>query len=196
MERLRLIRDALLVSRSSLLDKDWYLEQYPDVNLRGLDPYLHYLTDGWREGRDPSPVFHTTSVFFLNKYFLGGENSVRGFDFRSIWVRDEETNRTILENGFFQGGTKFVQLNLEYQFLIGGPVRLVPFFDMGNVYADFQSVDISHMRYSAGIELRINVPLFGAPLRFIYAKNLDPIDLHGINEERFKSFDFSIGTAF
>ena len=136
-------------------------------------------------------------IFFLNKYFLGGENSVRGFDFRSIWVRDPETGHTILENGFFQGGTKFVQLNLEYQFLLGGPVRLVPFLDAGNVYSADQSVDLSHMRYSAGIELRINVPLFGAPLRFIYATNLDPYEfIAGIDEERFKSFDFSIGTAF
>ncbi len=135
-------------------------------------------------------------IFFLNKYFLGGESSVRGFDFRSIWVRDPETGETLLENGFFQGGTKFVQINLEYQFLLGGPVRLVPFLDAGNVYSEDQSVDLSHMRYSAGVELRINVPLFGAPLRFIYATNLDPIELTGVNQERFKSFDFSIGTAF
>lgn len=135
-------------------------------------------------------------VQFLNKIFLGGESSVRGFRFRSIWVRDPDTGETILENGFFQGGTKFLQVNLEYQFLLGGPIRLVPFFDAGNVYSKDQSVDFSHMRYSAGIELRINVPLFGAPLRFIYAKNLDPIELSGISAERFKSFDFSIGTAF
>ncbi len=135
-------------------------------------------------------------LLFLNKFFLGGERSVRGFEYRSIWVRDPETGETVLENGFFQGGTKFVQVNLEYQFLLGGPLRLVPFFDMANVYSKEQSVDLSHMRYSAGLELRINIPLFGAPLRFIYAQNLDPIELTGIHKERFKSFDFSIGTAF
>ena len=135
-------------------------------------------------------------ILFLNKYFLGGESSVRGFEFRTIWVRDPVTGESILERGFYQGGEKSFVLNLEYQFLIGGPVRLVPFIDMGNVYSADQDFDFSHMRYSGGIELRINVPLFGAPLRFIYAENLDPLNLTGFNAERFKSFDFSIGTAF
>ena len=137
------------------------------------------------------------SLFFLNRYFLGGEQSVRGFDFRSIWARDFETGRTILDNGFPSGGDRFFQLNLEYQFLISGPFRLVPFLDAGNVFAESQDFDLSHLRYSAGVELRINVPLFGAPLRFIWANNLDPFDaLPFFDEERFKSFDFSIGTSF
>ena len=75
-------------------------------------------------------------------------------------------------------------------------MRLLPFLDAGNVYSSEQNLDFSHMRYSAGIELRINVPMFGAPLRFIYAINLDPLNLTGFHAERFKSFDFSIGTAF
>jgi hypothetical protein len=48
-----------------------------------------------------------------------------------------------------------------------------------------------------GLELRINVPLFGAPLRFIWAHNLDPLEnLPSFDQERFQSFDFSIGTSF
>ena len=60
-----------------------------------------------------------------------------------------------------------------------------------------QSYDLSHLRYSAGVELRINVPLFGAPLRFIWANNIDPlVGLPEFDQERFQSFDFSIGTSF
>ncbi len=132
----------------------------------------------------------------LNKYFLGGENSVRGFEYRTIWVRDPITGQSILENGFYQGGIKFLQVNLEYQFVVGGPFRVVPFIDGGNVWSEEQEVDITNMRYSAGLELRVNVPIFGAPLRFIWAENLRPIQRAGIDVERFKSFDFSIGTAF
>ena len=47
------------------------------------------------------------------------------------------------------------------------------------------------MRSSAGAELRIQVPLFPAPLRFIYARNLDPLD-----DDQFDSFDFSLSTSF
>ncbi len=137
-------------------------------------------------------------LFFLDRYLLGGENSLRGFAFRSIWVRDPETGRTVLdENGFPQGGNKSVVFNLEHHTLVNGPFRVVAFFDAGNVYGDDQDVDFDHMRMSAGIELRVNVPILGAPLRFIYATNLNPLDdLGGYDRERFDSFDFSIGTSF
>jgi outer membrane protein insertion porin family len=151
------------------------------------------LIDPFGTNSDGTP----REVFFLNRYFLGGEQSIRGFEFRSVWVRDFETGRTILEDGFPKGGDKFFQLNLEYQFLLGGPFRLVPFLDAANVYDDAQSYDLSHLRYSAGVELRINVPLFGAPLRFIWANNIDPLEgLPEFDQERFQSFDFSIGTSF
>lgn len=137
-------------------------------------------------------------LFFLDRYLLGGENSLRGFAFRSIWVRDPETGRTLLDrNGFPQGGNKSVVFNLEHHTLVNGPFRVVAFFDAGNVYGDDQDVDFNHMRMSAGIELRVNVPILGAPLRFIYATNLNPLDdLGGYDRERFDSFDFSIGTSF
>jgi len=137
-------------------------------------------------------------LFFLDRYLLGGENSLRGFAFRSIWVRDPETGRTLLDaNGFPQGGNKSVVINLEHHTIVNGPFRVVTFFDAGNVYGDDQDVDFNHMRMSAGIELRINVPILGAPLRFIYASNLNPLDsLGGVDRERFDSFDFSIGTSF
>ncbi len=137
-------------------------------------------------------------LFFLDRYLLGGENSLRGFAFRSIWVRDPETGRTLLDaNGFPQGGSKSVVINLEHHTLVNGPFRVVAFFDAGNVYGDDQDVDFNHMRMSAGIELRVNVPILGAPLRFIYATNLNPLDsLAGLDRERFDSFDFSIGTSF
>jgi outer membrane protein assembly factor BamA len=47
------------------------------------------------------------------------------------------------------------------------------------------------MYYTAGGELRILVPMLGAPLRFIYAFNLKPRP-----EDEFEHFTFSIGTSF
>ena len=94
-------------------------------------------------------------------------------------------------NGFILGGDKYVQFNLEYHFLLGGPFRVLLFGDAGNVFGDGQSFDLSHLRYTAGVELRVLLPVFGAPLRFIYAKNLDPQP-----QDSFESFQFSIGTSF
>jgi outer membrane protein insertion porin family len=142
---------------------------------------------------------------FLERYYLGGETSVRGFRFRSIWVRclggEPYPNRAtqpcqpdetmVDEFGFPVGGDKFFQLNLEYHVLVGGPFRVLAFLDAGNVYGEGQSFDLGRFRATAGAELRIFVPVFGAPLRFIYSSNLEPLP-----DDRFESFQFSIGATF
>lgn len=49
-------REALEAFRSSRqFDERWYLEQYPDVKLIGMDPAEHYLWIGRRLGRSPQP---------------------------------------------------------------------------------------------------------------------------------------------
>ena len=75
--------------------------------------------------------------------------------------------------------------------------------DVGNVYHESQSIDFTRLRTAVGAELRIFLPIFQAPLRFIYSFNLDPktpIDQFGfpINslKERRSGFDFSIGRTF
>jgi len=128
---------------------------------------------------------------YLQTYFLGGETSVRGFKYRSIWVRDKRHKTVYDASGFPLGGNKFLQLNGEYHFLLGGPFRLIFFADAGAVFADSQSYDPNLLRTSAGVEIRIFVPVFGAPLRFIYSRNLHPLP-----DDEFESFQFSIGATF
>lgn len=45
------------VAQSGLFDARWYREQYPDVAASRADPLTHFLTTGWREGRQPGPKF-------------------------------------------------------------------------------------------------------------------------------------------
>jgi len=130
-------------------------------------------------------------LFSLDRFFLGGENSIRGFRPRSIWVRDKDGNTVRDEFGLALGGVSFVQANLEYHFVLGGPFRVLAFADIGGVFAKGQSFDVSLMRHSFGVELRVLVPIFGAPLRFIYA--LNPNEML---DDRFQKFQFSIGTTF
>ena len=40
-------------------DAEWYARNNPDVDMAVNHPLVHYLTSGWREARDPSPVFST-----------------------------------------------------------------------------------------------------------------------------------------
>ncbi|MCH9647861.1 MAG: outer membrane protein assembly factor BamA [Deltaproteobacteria bacterium] len=126
----------------------------------------------------------------FDRLFLGGESSVRGFPFREISVRDENGEK-VFDQGIQRGGDKLVQLNLEYHFLTGSPFRFILFADAGGVYDEDQSIDFDGLRYSAGAEIRVLLPLFGAPLRFIYAENLDPLP-----GDRFESLDFTIGASF
>jgi ubiquinone/menaquinone biosynthesis C-methylase UbiE len=53
----RCLRDYLIVSRSPLFDADWYLSKYKDVRDGKIDPVLHYIKHGAKEGRVPGPRF-------------------------------------------------------------------------------------------------------------------------------------------
>ena len=89
------------------------------------------------------------------------------------------------------GGDRYLQLNLEYQIKLGGPIKLILFFDTGNTWVEEQGWDFANLRASTGAELRVFLPMFQAPLRFIYGVNLDPFP-----DEETNDFTFSIGTTF
>ncbi len=53
------VRPRTIDVRSLVFDPIWYLAQYADVAVAGLDPVQHYLDNGGAEGRDPNPFFST-----------------------------------------------------------------------------------------------------------------------------------------
>jgi outer membrane protein assembly factor BamA len=67
-----------------------------------------------------------TILPIFEKFFLGGEYTVRGFDIRSIGPRDPFS-------GLVTGGNKTLVFNGELYFNVGGPVRLLGFYDAGQV---------------------------------------------------------------
>jgi len=73
-----------------------------------------------------------TVLPIFEKLFLGGEYSIRGFDIRSVGPRD-------LATGIVIGGNKSLLFNGEYLINIAGPVRLVLFFDAGQVRDEGES---------------------------------------------------------
>ncbi len=56
----------ILVGKSGLFDKNFYLFINQDVKKANMDPIVHYLVYGWREGRNPSPKFNTN--LYLDAY--------------------------------------------------------------------------------------------------------------------------------
>jgi outer membrane protein insertion porin family len=73
-----------------------------------------------------APYGSTVELPIFEKLFLGGEYSMRGFDLRTVGPRDPAT-------GLVTGGNKSLLFNVEYLISIAGPVRLVLFYDAGQV---------------------------------------------------------------
>jgi outer membrane protein insertion porin family len=92
--------------------------------------------------------FSGTAVPFYERFFLGGDFDIRGFDFRAVSpiamvVRnvstvDPETGNTIMrpfDDIVYVGGDTQGVLNLEYRIpLVGNIVTMAPFFDLGNAW--------------------------------------------------------------
>jgi hypothetical protein len=49
--------DLIEIAGSGVFDEAWYCDAYPDVAACPLDPLVHFIRYGWREARDPGPLF-------------------------------------------------------------------------------------------------------------------------------------------
>ncbi|HEU5180925.1 MAG TPA: outer membrane protein assembly factor BamA [Candidatus Polarisedimenticolia bacterium] len=103
----------------------------------------------------------------------------------------EDTNGDGIFGTIFPGGDKFVQFNVEYILPLGDTAEFVSFVDAGNAFDNGHKIDLQDLRMDYGVELRFYLPIFQAPLRFIYGFIHDPLP-----GEKGASFQFSIGTTF
>lgn len=124
---------------------------------------------------------------FFKNFFAGGPGSVRGFDARSLGPKDSLDGDPI-------GGAKRVSASASVLFPIPGDEksrerRLSLFVDLGQVYGQEDSVDLSELRYSTGIAFHWFSPV--GPLSMSYAVPLN--DEPGDDVE---NFQFTLGTLF
>jgi outer membrane protein insertion porin family len=108
---------------------------------------------------------------FFKNFFMGGVNSVRGYDNGALGPKESF-------NGFNYsiGGTKRLLGNAELFFPVPGlkdnkQFRLSAFLDAGNVYASNTSYSVADLRYSTGVGVSWYSP-FG-PLKLVFAKPLN-----------------------
>lgn len=129
---------------------------------------------------------NTLCVPESERFLVGGEYSVRGFRYGTL-------GPTEAIGGVARpaGGYKYDVVNLEYIMKVNDPLRFVLFADAGQAYAYRDPWRLSQTRYSAGAELRIFLPVFQFPLRFIYAFNVRPQ-----KGDQFESFQFTIGNTY
>jgi outer membrane protein insertion porin family len=124
---------------------------------------------------------------FYKYYYAGGVGSVRGYKAGSLGPTD-------LTNEERLGGDRRLIANAEYLFpMPGGGVdksfRLGAFVDAGWVWGVGEKMNVSDMRYSAGLSLAWSSPL--GPLKFSLAQPLNKKDT-----DKTQRLQFQMGTIF
>jgi outer membrane protein insertion porin family len=185
-----------------MLEGVWYLRQNSRMSLgfRGQFEYIHTFS-----GSKELPIFE--------KLFLGGEYSIRGFDIRTVGPQDPL-------NGLVLGGNKSVLFNIEELINIAGPVRLVLFYDAGQVQpgpttagpaaftpsGEFfgtqvipgKSFNFRDFKTSTGVEIRFFMPVLNVPFRLIFAYNpqRDGVLDNQLQPQKAFQFRFAVGSTF
>ena len=132
---------------------------------------------GYADGYDGKPLP------FYKVFYLGGVNSVRGYETASIGPKDS--------NGDSLGGSHLLLGNFEFLFPFPGlgkdrSVRLGFFVDAGLVG---ETYDFAEMRYSTGLAFSWYSPV--GPLKLSFGKALNPQP-----DDRLESIQFTLGTTF
>jgi outer membrane protein insertion porin family len=125
-----------------------------------------------------------SEVPFWERFYIGGERDIRGYDIYSIGPRSP--------TGQLLGGMKSFVFNAEYQLHLAEPLNLILFYDIGNAYLQPQHLSFRDMYSSTGIEARIFVPALRVPFRLILAYN-NRLAYPGDTNLNFR---FAIGTTF
>ena len=156
----------------------WYIPVY-----KGLVTFLHGESGYVRQ-------LEGFTLPDYEKFYLGGLNSVRGFDFQGINIRGVNSEGQITE----EGGEKYVQFNIELTYPLFKDLGIVGvvFYDTGNVFGPDDPIDFGSLRQAAGYGIRWYSPI--GPIRIEGGHILDPIEENG--EDSGVNWEFSMGGAF
>lgn len=158
----------------ALFDTSWYYE-LPWFNEHIFHAHGQVGAVFDQFGDDEPPVFE--------HFFLGGMESIRGYDSNNIGTRDSRTNELI-------GGSREWFINLEYIFPLWSNQGLVgvAFFDAGDSWRpDEEDMDV---KKSVGAGIRWFSPM--GPLRLEYAYGMDDI----YDQDDRHKIEFSVGQFF
>ncbi|HKP12275.1 MAG TPA: BamA/TamA family outer membrane protein, partial [Blastocatellia bacterium] len=108
------------------------------------------------------------------RFFAGGATTLRGFKFEQAGPQGilEPRDETELPTLVPLGGDAEVILNFELRYPLTNQLRLVPFYDLGNVFRRVSDISFGGMTHTIGLGLRINTPI--GPVGIDYGYLLDP----------------------
>ena len=127
---------------------------------------------------------HADDVPVFERYFMGGSNSVRGFEYRSIGPTVNDRN---------VGGQTMLLLTAEVSHPIWGPLRGAAFIDAGNAWKDAYDLSFSGINVGVGYGIRLKLPMIKAPLKLDIAY---PVVKNQDNVSRKFRIHFNVGFTF
>ena len=171
-----------------VLDLEYYKIDYKHAWFKEVYPGFTFMLNG-EIGYAES--YGSKAYPFFKNFYMGGVNSVRGYDNGSLGPRDVDS---VTGQEYSLGGTKRLLGNAELYLPIPGlkdskQFRLSAFVDAGNVFGKDESYDFGELRYSTGMGISWLSP-FG-PLKLVYAKPLN--DKEG---DKTQSIQFQLGQQF
>jgi len=125
-----------------------------------------------------------SEIPFWERFYLGGERSIRGYDIYTIGPRNAQ--------GTLLGGLTSFVFNAEYIIPVGGPLYAIFFYDTGNAWNKSGILNLKDLYTSAGLEARVFVPALRVPFRLIFAYNSRKI----YPDDPSFAFRFAVGTTF
>ncbi len=171
-----------------VLDLEYYKLEYKHTWFKQLKKDFVWMLNGELGYADS---YGSKPYPFFKNFYVGGVNSVRGYDNGAIGPRDIDP---ITGLDYAIGGTTRIVGNTE----IFTPVpfiknssqfRLSAFMDAGDVYGKSQTISLGDMRYSAGVGISWYSP-FG-PLKLVLAKPLNKKA-----GDRTQTLQFQLGSQF
>ena len=132
-----------------------------------------------------SPYGDSEDVPFYDRFYLGGPDSLRGFEHRDVGPRDSDDDEEAV------GGNSYGMLSFEYGFRLAEPLGLVAFYDWG--FVNESDYDFSPSGYASNWGIGARIILMGSPLKLDLGF---PLTVPDNAEDNGAQFNFSFGTRF
>ena len=133
------------------------------------------------------PLKNDSEAPFYDRFFLGGPDSLRGYDYRDIGPRSKDGINFSDES---QGGHTYGLLSLEYMFQVADSFGLVLFYDGG--FVNESESDYGFDEYADNFGFGARLLMMGSPLKLDYGIPLQ----HSDHISSSPQFHFSFGTRY
>jgi outer membrane protein insertion porin family len=131
-----------------------------------------------------APYGDSDEVPFYDRFYLGGPDTLRGFDHRDVGPRDADDEDESI------GGNTYGMVSFEYSFRVAEPLGLVVFYDWG--FVNEGDYDFSPSDYADNWGVGARIIMMGSPLKLDLGIPITSPDGQGGGTQ----FNFSFGTRF